>query len=273
MGLETQIWLLDRRLRGAETADLKATAADEAVLATAAPARLAAFGRYMSEKVAGRFYADRAPATLLALARALEGDDAPAAAAVRALMATPHFERAVGEDVTGAALFGWVAATRERWPAWLWDLAGYEYLITTGLPRRARGDEVDLELEGRLVPQLRLLSPTDAAPGPGEVALAAPIALADFEYPAGELQEVFASGGRIEVEVEPEPQAAMFALLDDEVLELEACYPQADILQLAASPQAIDDLRAMFGEDGDEDGEVAELIAALLEAELLAGGA
>ncbi|MDF1662901.1 MAG: hypothetical protein P1V97_14085 [Planctomycetota bacterium] len=246
MALKEQILRLDRMLRSADLNEAEAT--DLEVFNHVDMDRLHAFGQYIADKVVHRFWGERFPATIRGIAFALGGHETPLAEVARQVMATPWFEKTIGEDVTGSALLGWLCSRRDDFPRWLIDMAGYEYLVGCALPRLAHNETRDLEMEKNLLPELQLIEPVNdsqSAPGKG-VQLAKTLALVCFEYPVTELQEVLSCGGMIEAEVLPEPQAVLLAVDKDGLLELDAGYPAADLLQLCARPQALEQLKSVF---------------------------
>lgn len=246
MALKEQILRLDRLLRKAKVDE--ANPADAEVFTHVDMDRLHAFGHYMADKVLHRFWGERFPATIRGIAFALGGHETPLSEVARQVMATPWFEKTVGEDVTGSALLGWLCSRRGDFPPWLMDMAGYEYLLSCALPRLAHNEARDLVMEKDLLPDLQLIDPVEgskSAPETG-VQLSKRLALVCFEYPVTELQEVLSCGGFIEAEVLPEPQAVLLAIDKDGLLELDAGYPAADLLQLCATPQSLDQLQIVF---------------------------
>jgi hypothetical protein len=189
---------------------------DRAVLETIDPARLEAVSRTQAQLVVARWWQPRFPAVLATLAH-LDGGDL---AAARRLVAHPAFERAVEEDVTGAALAGAGLARAEEGdaPPWLAELLGYEYLISTGLPRRGRGEAACAETEAALLPQALWL---EGGRLQGK-ALCVP-----FQWPVGPLQDE-------PHDAEPDPHTLVFVLGEGEAVELEADDALADVLGLLA---------------------------------------
>lgn len=250
MALKEQILHLDRLLRNASVSDPDSK--DSAVFASVDMKRLRAFGHYMADKVVHRFWGERFPATIRGIAFALGDHETPLSEVARRVMATAHFENTIGEDVTGSALLGWLCEQRSQLPAWLLEMAGYEYLLSCALPRLAHNESRDLAMEKELLPELQLIeavkdpenTPKDA------LQLTKTLAFVCFEYPVTELQEVLSCGGMIEAEVEPEAQAVLLAVDQDGLLELDAGYPAADLLQLCAQPQSPEQLEAIFPDCG-----------------------
>jgi hypothetical protein len=243
VALKDQILALDSKLRGAAFRGALSER-DAAVLASVDSARFEAFKEYLADKVAARYYLERFPGSLEGCARVLQGDGQRAAVAA-AIMSSAHFDQVVGEDVTGAAFFAWFCDERERWPEWLWEVGIYEYLVACGLPRRANGETVSEALEARLYPDLQVFAAPALASG--SWALARPAVFVNFDYPVRELSEVLACGGRFEAEVEVEPYSAALILGEEGVLELEASWPHADVLQLCVQPQSAESLSSMLG--------------------------
>jgi hypothetical protein len=266
VALKDQILLLDRKLRKAELGDLPNC--DTAIFETIDNKRLRAFGRYMADKIVHRFWGERFPATIRGIAFALGGHETPLAEVAQKVMASEWFEKTIGEDVTATGLLGWLVAHRDEVPPWLLDMAGYEYLLSCGLPRLAQDLQRDLELEKRLLPDLNLISRWDKEIADDHFALNKTLAFICFDYPVTELQEVLSCGGRIEAEVLVEPQAVLLALDHDGLLELDPSYPAADLLQLCASPQSSQTLCQTFS---DQD-EILSLVGEFVQLALLKQG-
>lgn len=245
MGLKEQILCLDRRLRQIDsTPDCSG---DQTILATAEPKRLAAFGEYLAEKIYQRFYSERLSATLLGCARVLYGPDAQPLRVVKAIVGSECFEQTIGEDVTGAAIFGWFCRHLERWPQWLIDVAAYEYIVHVAFLVRDRELEINEELEQQLCGPMQRYQVCEQQLRPGEIALAVPFIFKDFDYPARELQEVLEVRGFFEVEVVPEPYAAIWLNTESGLIEVEAIDPHVDILQYCERPKTLSELEGLFG--------------------------
>jgi hypothetical protein len=246
MALKDQILLLDRKLRQAPARDPED--ADKQIFKDIDQPRLRAFGRYMADKVVHRFWGDRFPATIRGVAFCLGNHDTPLSTVAEAVMATDWFEQTIGEDVTGVALFGWLYSERLRFPAWLLELATYEYLLSCALPRMIQSQQRCAELEEKLLANLILIAPAEGDLAAEHVVLNKELAFICFDYPVTELQEVLSCGGCIESEVLPEPQAVLLALDDNGLLELDATYPAADLLQICCTPQNRQQLATIFPE-------------------------
>jgi hypothetical protein len=253
VSLKDQIVFIDRALREPAlrgrfvAGDVSELSGDDgAMLTTMDGARLSAFASYLCEKVALRFWWERFPATVRATAWCLsEGASMEPALVARAVMQSPWFERAEGEDRTGIALLGWLTQELAP-PRWLREIAAYEYLLNCGLPRLADGHERCLELEAALTPELLLLEPPAGDLAAGSVALDKRVAWVCFEHPVGEFAQAFLEGQvRAETLAFTEPQGIALAVFEDAVVELEACWPDTDLIQLCAAPQqraALDEL-------------------------------
>lgn len=232
MGLLEQMAAVDRLVR--RPADLPglvaAGGADAAVLSTIDATRLEAVARMQAALTLGRWWQPRWTGAVESLAGAL-GQEALATA----LVASPRFERAEGEDVKGSAFALAVldlidsGATDEA--PWLPDLLAYEYLLAFGLPRRAQGLDVDAEVEARLLATARWFEGGRLA----RRVVALPVA-----WPVGAWHE-----GTVEDE-DPEPRVHALAVVEDEVVEVEA------------PPQAVEAL-GMLAEGADDKAIAARL--------------
>lgn len=242
-----QVDLLMRRPEA--LADLsRLSGEDAAVLETIDPVRLEAVHKTFASLVRARWWAARFPAVLATLDHVL-GD---ALATARFLIGSPAFERAEGEDLTGEALCGALLdalqARQLEAPPWLPELLAYEYLLSTGLPRRGRREAVSAELEARLL-------------GPRAVwlrggRLRRGILLCTFEWPVGALQEE-------PHDAEPDPTELLFFLEAEDVVELEPPGLVADVLELLTG-DVEDAVVAGLGDDAKE------ALAWLKELELVA---
>lgn len=251
MALEQQIKTLDRWLRRGGQRDHDAGA----VMAAVDEARLKAFSKYLGQKITERWWLERFPATLRGIARVFgedgdngeSGEDKSGAlfTAARHVLPSPFFEKAIGEDRSGAALLGWLCA-QEACPSWLRELAGYEYLLDTGLRLRADGEEIDGELEGRLLPEVFDAGPAETVPA-GSLALGRRLVGVCFDHAVDDIAGALHSGLALEEsELGLDPRALLFVIEEEGFLELEARYPDADILQLCAHPQSEAGLAALF---------------------------
>lgn len=214
--LEQMAWI-DRLLR--RPADLPEIASlpseDAGVLATLDTARLDAVSGCHAALVVARWWQPRFPAVLATLSHFMGGQEKVA----RRLRASPSFLLAVEDDVTAAAFVGAVLELTADWdgPEWVQDLLAYEYLLSTGLPRRGRDDPICPETEEALLADAvwleggRLLRPVLTCP---------------FTWPVGELREE-------PRDVEPAPQTVMFVIDAQEVVEVEL-GEAADALDLLA---------------------------------------
>jgi len=195
-------------------------------------ARLSAVNASFVTLLVARWWQARFPATLATLAHALGGR----LGAARALVASRAFEGAVGEDLTGSAIVGAVLDADEALPLWLPDLVAYEYLLSTGLPRRARGEPIDAALEARALEEPSWLSGGR---------LTREVLVASFAWPVGALQEE-------PHDAEPCPETHLLAIVgDEELVDAEAPDVAVDALSLLA--EGADDavLRAALGEEAD----------------------
>lgn len=207
--------------------------ADAEVLATVDRARLEAVADSQALALLGRWWAPRFPGAIESATAAL-GD--PTALA-RALCAAPSFERAEGEDRTGAALvhglLDLAAAGRTHDAPWLEELLAYEYLLEVGLPLRARGEPVDAALEARLLgPRATWLAGGRLR---GEL-----VALA-CEWPVGAWHE-----GQVDDD-EPDPRLHVLGVLGDEVVEVEVSPQARPALELLAQGAPDEQLAARIG--------------------------
>lgn len=281
MSLEDQIRWLDLALRSAATGSTETLperpADDEAILVATDPARLNAFGHYLADKITGRWWLERFPATLTGIALTIGGPGSSLTTAAYEVLPTDWFERADGEDVQGTALLGWLCAD-ERTPDWLRDVAAYEYLVHCGLPREVDGLPRDAELEAALLPELIRIEPispiapdsSDSAaelPGqPGErVQLSGPVLFASFSMPVGEVCECLENGEDFSDLIGLTRSAAL-AVRESGLTEIDGDWPNGDLLQLCARPQTAASLAAMLGMEEED---VAELVQSFVELELL----
>jgi hypothetical protein len=169
-------------------------------------------------------------------------------------VASPHFERAEGEDVKATAfVLGAVEVVAARPAAhvpWLDDLLAYEYLLAVGLPRRAQGEPVDDALEARLLAPARWFE--------GGRLRRRVVAL-PVRWPVGAWHE-----GTVEDE-EPEPRAHVLAVVEDEVVEVEAPVEALDALALLAAGQDDKALAAKVGKKN-----ASRLLGWLRDADMIA---
>lgn len=223
MSLLEQMQTVDRLVR--RPGDLAALVArggeDAAVLSTIDARRLEAVGRMQALLTLGRWWQPRFPAAV----ESLTGERAPEELAL-ALVGSPSFERAEGEDVKGTAfVLGALelAAShqlRDDMP-WLEELLAYEYLLAVGLPRRAQGEDVDEALEQRLLGKRTRWFEGGR--------LARRIVALSVTWPVGDWHE-----GIVEDD-EPAPLVHMLAVVGDEVAEVEAPGQAIDALHVLAA--------------------------------------
>lgn len=238
---------------------------DLTVLAGIDMDRLEAFSSYTAEKISERFWLERFPGTLRGIAQAYVGPEAPFTTAASLILPSAHFDRAVGEDRTGAALCGWLVENEP--PHWLRDLAAFEYLLSCGLPRRAQSQSVDEELETKLVPSLSIFWPPSELPA-GHYGLAGPLAAAHFDVPVRSLQEVLGSGVSWPAEEIPEePESLIVVFEEDGLAELAPSWPEIDLLQFCSEPKSLAQLQSAFPWP-----ELMGAVAGLVEAGLLKQG-
>lgn len=223
MGLLEQMQAVDRLVRspdGLQRLDA-ADPADRAVLETIDRRRLDAVARGHARLILGRWWAPRFPGTLQAL-----GDDAARATLARALVGSPRFEQALEEDLLGTVFVPVLLdlLEGERLPEaaeWTRDVLVYEYLLGIGLPRRGRAEACDLAVEERLLDeQVSFLSGGR---------LSVPVAVATFDWPVAALHE----GLPLE-EADDPPEAVVFMIEPDGVVEVEAPACAGDALDLLA---------------------------------------
>lgn len=213
-----------------------------ALVSTIDPARLEAVHRSQAELVLARWWEPRFPAAVATLAWALgdEGRDGRAAAG-RLLLRSDAFEQAVGEDETAAALVGAVQGALGSGelsaPAWLSELLAYEYLLSVGYPRRARGEPIDAALEERLLPA--------GASWLTGGRLLHEVLLCPFAWPVAELEDE-------PHDAEPDPHARAFALVGGELLDAPLPDAAGDALTLLAAGAGDEVLRAALAEEADD---------------------
>lgn len=291
MALEQQIKALDHLLRNSQSraqwrqtqtlpedlakAGGSLTDDDRAVLTAMDGPRLQAFADYMADKVVRRFWLERFSGTIHGLCRLHRPQPLSFVSLGQEVLASEFFDQIDGEDSTGVALFGWflstIAKSPERWPAWLKQLAAYEYLLTIAFPRWLEQAEAEPGLESELFPQAQRFQCQEASE-PGQYRLVKELVFCPFDYPISYLQEVLDCGGDIDGEVEPEPEGVLFVLEPDGAIELEASYPYIDILQLCVRPQSQAELEAMFPDLPEAQG-LAQVLADLEELGCLEKGA
>ncbi|RMG10555.1 MAG: hypothetical protein D6731_17255 [Planctomycetota bacterium] len=220
MSLDEQLrWIERLTRRPADLAELEDLAPeDRRVLETIDPDRLRAVHRTQALLTVERWWRARFPAVLATLEHLYGG---PAEAASR-LVSSPAFEAAQGEDETGAAfvgaLFDLSADPDWRGPDWIFDLLGYEYLLSTGLPRRARHEPVDEDLEARLLPHARWYAGGR---------LRRPALVVSFAWPVGALATQ-------PHDADPDPHDLVFLLGPQDAVELSG-DGFADAVELLAS--------------------------------------
>jgi hypothetical protein len=215
--IDQMLWV-DRLVR--RPADLDAARAldpsDAQVLATIDPTRLLAVNRTHATLVVARWWQARFPAVLATLNHFCGG----AQEAACALFGDPAFEHAEGEDVDAAAFVAAVTRLTESADVpWLPDLLAYEYLIGTGLPRRARGEPVSEATEATLLPDAVWLEGGR---------LRSRILLCPFTWPVSELQDE-------PHDADPAPHTLLFAPSPEGALEVETGDDLADALELVSS--------------------------------------
>lgn len=230
---------VDRLIRHPEELAREQAGPLAALLGTIDPVRLEAVGRAQAELVLARWWEPRFPATVATLAWALGGEGRQQAG--RLLLRSEAFERAVGEDETGVALVdavqGALAAGELRAPAWLGELLAYEYLLSVGFPRRARGEPVDAALEERLLPA--------GASWLTGGRLLHEVLLCPFAWPVAELEDE-------PHDAEPDPHARAFALVGGELLDAPLPDAAGDALTLLASGATDEVLRAALEEEAED---------------------
>ena len=238
MGLAEQMEAIDRLMRRPQDLDelLAGSAEDAAVLGTVDRPRLQATHGAFAELVVARWWRPKFPAVIATLEHFLGADQAASY-----LVGHPAFLTAEEEDLRGSALGGAILAgvsgsKLAKLPAWLPELLAYEYLLALGLPRRARGEEVDAELEARLIPDAAWLSGGR---------LSREVLLAGFSWPVDALQEE-------PHETEPDPHARLLYVEGQAVLDTSAPDVAGDVLELLAA--------------GGDDATIAALGAEALEA-------
>jgi len=218
---------------------------DAQVLATIDEARLEAVAITFANLALGRWWRPRFPATLSAIEDPL--------ALARQLVASPWFERAEGEDLTGVVLVqglldaleqGLTAAPPTR------DLLAYEYLLEVGLPRRAAGEAIDAGAEARL-----LENHVEWLSG-GRLTL--PVVACRFEFPVSALR-----AGEDAAET---PEGILFLLDPEGATELEVDGIVVDALELLAQEADDASLHAAF----DDEAEAEALLAWLRELGVIA---
>lgn len=191
------------------------------VLGTIDARRLAAVAASNAELTLARWWQPRYPGAVAAAAGHL--GDAELAAA---LVASPAFEQATGEDVHGTSFARALLELSGRLEdaPWVEEVLAYEWLLDAGLPLRAGGatppaDVVEVERRlvlsrGRWVQGGRLLRPA---------------LLLRVKHPVGAWHE----GDEEALEEEPTPTLHVFAVLEDEVAEVEVpgdAEPALDLL-------------------------------------------
>lgn len=253
MSLTAQMEWVERLMRHPERLDEAAhlPGEDGQVLASVDRDRLAAVSASYFGRVVGRWWEPRFPATVAVLGAQDLGVE---------VMRSAWFESARGEDVDARALVNGlldaVEADRLEAPGWLWELAGFEYVLNVGLPRRQSGDSCDLATEARLL--------GDHVSWLEGGRLARPLVACWWRWPVSEIHE------RLVVEGEPPPvleagalKAWLVSLSGDEVLEVEASDVLVDSLSLLADGAADAAICEVMGNDGEE------LLAWLVELGLL----
>ena len=127
---------------------IRATDADVVMLQEAT--HPGAFARMQALLTLGRWWQPRFPAVVDALAEPLGQEEL-----ARALVALPAFEKAEGEDVKATAFVLGVLDLAAKGTfgeaPWLVDLLAYEYLLAVGLPRRAQRQDLDPDVEAKLL--------------------------------------------------------------------------------------------------------------------------
>lgn len=251
MGLLEQMQAVDRLVRRpGDLKDVLAAAGDDArALSTIDPARLDAFSRMQALLTLGRWWQPRFPAVVESLAEELGPEDL-----ARALVATPAFERAEGEDVKATAFVLGVLELAEKGTfgdaPWLGDLLAYEYLLSVGLPRRAQRLDLDVDVEAKLLgKRVRWFEG-------GRLALQ--LAALKVGWPVGSWHE-----GTVEDE-EPEPRLHLLGVVEDEVVEVEAPATAIDALHLLVKGQ---DDKAIAGKLGKKN--ATRLLGWMRDADML----
>lgn len=227
-GLLEQMLAVDALVRRPGTYAAATAGADPTarLLATVDARRLGAVAASNAELTLARWWQPRYPGAVAAAAAHL--GEAELAAA---LVASPAFEQATGEDVHGTsfarALLELAAAGRLADAPWIEEVLAYEWLLDAGLPLRASGatppaDVLDVErrlvlTRGRWVQGGRLLRPA---------------LLLRVKHPVGAWhegdEETIAEQGE-----EPAPTLHILAVLEDEVAEVEVpgdAEPALDLL-------------------------------------------
>jgi hypothetical protein len=193
--------------------------ADADVLSTIDADRLLATHRCFAELVVARWWRAGFPAVLATLEHFLGS----AEAAASYLIGHAGFLSAQEEDVRGSALGaavldGFAGGQLAELPRWLPDLLAYEYLLSVGIPRRARGEEVDAALEARLLPDVAWLSGGR---------LQRDLVVAGFTWPVGDLQDE-------PHDAQPDPHTRLLYIQGEEIVDLPAPDLAADVLDLLA---------------------------------------
>jgi hypothetical protein len=249
MSLVEQMLSIDRLIRCPAALEVeRAKEGDgDSLLSTVDGTRLQAVHKTFALLVVSRWWQARFPAVIASVSHFLGG---PLKAATQ-LYSDPSFVAAVDEDVTGAALVGAVLALTEddeqETPEWLGDLLAYEYLLSTGLPRRVRGEPLCEQTEARLLPNATWVEGGR---------LRSRVLLCPFDWPVSALQDE-------PYDAEPRPHSLLFVLSDDSALEVDAGDLLADAVELLGSGASDEVIAQALGDES------AEVLAQLNELELL----
>lgn len=231
MALLDQLRLLDRALRDVRVREALRTGdrggrrlarfagsvapADLAVLRAVDARRFEAVAQRQAELIRDRWWTPRFPGILLGTAKALEGTTRDVALGA---LASPAYDRREGADDTGSALLGYVTGREDRTndPEWLADLVAYEYLISVGLPRRAKNQPVDAALEQRVFPEgTRFLEAPTKKARAADLVPARKAVLLPLEFPVSQIREALLAGQEVDAEVETEPHVLVFVIEAD----------------------------------------------------------
>jgi len=216
--LKAQMAWVDRLIR--HPAELSEAKDFPELSGTIEAARLKAVHRSTVGLIVSRWWQARFPAVLATLCHHRPE-------ATSQLVQHPSFEDALGEDLDGRAFVAAVqaltdpkaAAEGAELPPWLGELLAYEYLLSTGLPRRGRGDSLHEATEEAL------LSPDAVWLSGGR--LTRPLLVYPFTWPVAELQE---EPG----ELEPDPHTRLLCVTKEEVLDAAPPQVAADVAELLA---------------------------------------
>ncbi len=285
MALLDQLRLLDRALRDVRVREALRTGdrggrrlarfagsvapADLAVLRAVDARRFEAVAQRQAEMIRDRWWKDRYPGALAGTALAIGAGTREVALGA---LASPSFDRREGEDETGVALLGFILSREDRTqdPEWLADLLAYEYLVATGLPRRAGNKAVDPTLEQRLLPEgTRFLAPQARKPAKSDLALARKLVVLPSEYPSDEIREALRAGQKVP-ELDSRPHVVLFLLEEEAATEVRAPALAHDLLDmLGQGSVAPEKILEAFSPEDKRDAYAA--LKALVEASVVQG--